>query len=116
MPIYEYRCGECAGLTSLFVRSLRGDRADPACEHCGSRRLARRISAVARLRTGQDAIGEYGAPGPGGDPAARYRDPRQIGRWVEQRFEQYGIDLPGETREMIDAAREGELPGPAQDA
>ena len=115
MPIYEYRCEECAGLTSLFVRSLRGDPADPACERCGSRRVARRISAVARLRTGRDAIGEYGAPGPG-DPADRYRDPRQIGRWVEQRFEQYGIELPGETREMIDAAREGELPGPAQDA
>lgn len=84
----------------------------PVCEHCGSRRTTRRISSVARLKTDQDVIDEYGAPGADGE----YRDPRQIGRWVEQRFEEYGMDLPDETREMIDAAREGELPGPAQEA
>ena len=91
---------------------MRHDPEAPACEHCGSVRTARQISSVARLKTDQDVIDEYGAPGEGGE----YRDPRQIGRWVEQRFEEYGMDLPDETREMIDAAREGELPGPAQDA
>ncbi len=99
-------------MTSLFVRSMRQDPEAPECEHCGSARTARRISSVARLKTDQDVTDEYGAPGAGGE----YRDPRQIGRWVEQRFEEYGMDLPDETREMIDAAREGELPGPAQDA
>ncbi len=91
---------------------MRQDPEAPECEHCGSPRTARQISSVARLKTDQDVIDEYGAPGEGGE----YRDPRQIGRWVEERFEEYGMDLPDETREMIDAAREGELPGPAQDA
>ena len=116
MPIYEYRCAACDGLTSIFVRSMRAEAADPACEHCGSSQGPRRMSAVARLKTDKDVLDEYGAPGLGGRPEDHYRDPRQIGRWVEKRFEDYGIDLPDETRDMIDAAREGELPDSIKDA
>ncbi len=90
---------------------MRSDPEAPECEHCRSSRTARQISSVARLKTDKDVIDEYGAPGPGGRPEDHYRDPRQIGRWVEQRFEEYGMDLPDETRDMIDAAREGDLPG-----
>ena len=90
---------------------MRSDPAAPECEHCGSGRTVRQISSVARLKTDKDVIDEYGAPGPGGRPEDHYRDPRQIGRWVEQRFEEYGMELPDETRDMIDAAREGDLPG-----
>lgn len=111
MPIYEYRCADCRELSTVFVRSARVAVA-PACGACGSTRLTRVMSAVARLRTDQDVLDEHGRPGLDGRPGDGYRDPRQIGRWVEQRFEEYGIDLPPETREMIDAAREGELPGP----
>ena len=95
---------------------MRTDPAAPDCEHCGSTRTTRQISSVARLKTDKDVTDQYGAPGPGGRPEDQYRDPRQIGRWVEQRFEEYGMELPDETREMIDAAREGELPGSVQDA
>ena len=95
---------------------MRTDPSAPDCEHCGSSRTTRQISSVARLKTDKDVIDEYGAPGLGGRPEDQYRDPRQIGRWVEQRFEEYGMELPDETREMIDAAREGELPGSVQDA
>jgi putative FmdB family regulatory protein len=116
MPIYEYRCEDCEELTSLFVRSMRLEPANPTCEHCHSSQVSRQISAVARLKTDQDVLDEYGAPGIGGRTEDRYRDPRQIGRWVEQRFNDYGVDLPEETRDMIDAAREGELPDSIQDA
>ena len=34
---------------------------------------------------------------------------------VEQRFDDYGMEVPEETRDMIDAAREGELPEPIKD-
>jgi hypothetical protein len=44
-----------------------------------------------------------------------YKDPRQIGRWVERKFSEGGLELPDETRKMIDAAREGELPEPLKD-
>ena len=95
---------------------MRSDPEAPECEHCGSSRTTRQISSVARLKTDKDVIDEYGTLGAGGRPEDHYRDPRQIGRWVEQRFEEYGMDLPDETRDMIDAAREGELPDSVQDA
>ena len=44
-----------------------------------------------------------------------YKDPRQIGRWAERKFREQGMDVPEETRKMIDAAREGEVPEPLDD-
>ena len=44
-----------------------------------------------------------------------YKDPRQIGSWVEKKFDEYGMDLPDGAREMIDAAREGDFPDPVKD-
>lgn len=114
MPIYEYRCNACSRVTAVFVRSHR-TTIDPTCEHCGGRALTRLMSRVSRLKTEADVLAEYGTPGIDGRPEDSYRDPRQIGQWVEQRFAQYGMDVPPETREMIDAAREGELPGPLED-
>jgi len=105
MPIYEYRCEDCAKDSSIFVRSPK-TAAAPKCEHCGSLKVARKISAVARRRSVGDVVGEYGSDmDPGG-----IRDPRQIGHWVEKRFEQFGVDVPKSTRDMIDSARDGVLP------
>ena len=73
------------------------------------------MSRVARLKTDQDVLDELGAPGVGGRPEDAYKDTRQIGRWVEKRFEDYGMDVPDETRQMIDAARDGELPDAVKD-
>lgn len=110
MPIYEYRCGACAKVSSIFLRSASSE-VKAACEHCGSKRLKRVMSRVARLRSTSDVIDEFGVP----SSDSGIRDPRQIGSWVEKRFEEYGMDLPEETRAMIDAAREGELPGGIDD-
>ncbi len=114
MPIYEYRCDDCDRVSSVFVRSA-GATVEARCEHCESTSLARLMSRVSRLKTERDVLDELGAPGAGGRQEDAYKDPRQIGRWVERRFEQYGMDIPDETREAIDAAREGELPDPVKD-
>ncbi len=113
MPIWEYTCAGCGRLTSVFVRRVDAS-VEPACQHCGSRDLRRAISRVAVHKTEQQIMEEYGTPDPAAGPGA-YKDPRQIGRWVEQRFEQMGMDLPQEARTMIDAAREGEFPDPVKD-
>jgi hypothetical protein len=34
---------------------------------------------------------------------------------VERKFQEYGMEVPEQAREMIDAAREGELPEPLKD-
>ena len=110
MPIYEFRCEECRRLTNVFIRSLGAPVPQPACEHCGSRRTARALSRFSVGRTEQQVLESYGDPALG--DVDEYRDPRQIGRWVEKRFEDYGMEMPTEARQMIDAAREGELPKP----
>ena len=108
MPIYEYRCEECRKVTSLFVRSANA-AIEARCEHCGSASMSRMVSRVNRVQTQADIADRYSRP------EDAYRDPRQIGQWVEQRFAEYGMDIPDDTRQMIDAAREGELPAPVDD-
>jgi hypothetical protein len=44
-----------------------------------------------------------------------YKDPRNIGRWVEKKFQDMGQELPSQIQEQIQAAREGVLPEPLKD-
>jgi hypothetical protein len=82
------------------------------CDHCGGRKLSRALSRFAYHRSEQQVLEQYGA-----EPKRMedYKDPRQIGRWVERKFDEYGMDVPSEAKEMIDAAREGELPKPVDE-
>ena len=111
MPIYEFKCRECGRLTSVFVRNM-GASGEPTCQHCGGRRLERVVSRFAYRKSEQTILDEYGS-----EPKRLedYKEPRQIGRWVERKFQQYGMDVPDEARKMIDAAREGEFPEPVTD-
>lgn len=112
MPIYEFRCADCNKITNYFTRKIDTEvRAN--CEHCGSEKTSRMMSKFGRSYTRADIIEKYGDSSSGGPDA--YRDPRQIGSWVEKRFDEYGMDLPDGAREMIDAAREGEFPDPVKD-
>ena len=113
MPIYEYRCGTCDKTTEVFHRSLKRVVV-PKCELCGSSDMERAVSRFATPKTEAQVLEQYGSPGPGAGPDA-YRDPRQIGRWAEERFEQMGVDMPAEAKQMIDAARDGDLPAPVKD-
>lgn len=111
MPIYEFKCQDCGRLTSVFVKSM-SSKQKATCSHCGGRRLSRALSRFAYHKSEQTILEEYG------DEPKRledYRDPRQIGRWTEKKFQEYGMDLPDQAREMIDAAREGEFPEPLKD-
>ncbi len=110
MPIYEYKCKQCSRLTSQFVRNTAAETA-PECQHCGGA-TAR---ALSRFAVGRSASGAREAFGSAPRSAEDYKDPRQIGRWVENKFDQYGMDLPDEARTMIDAARDGELPDIVKD-
>ena len=70
------------------------------------------MSAFAYRRSESSVMADLGS-----EPARLedYKDPRQIGRWTERKFKEMGVDVPPEAREMIDAAREGELPDPVKD-
>lgn len=111
MPLFEYRCTACSILTTVLIRNVSENKAHPICESCGSTSLIKVMSKVGRLRSTQDVIDEKGAPREG----QAYEDPRQIGAWVEKRFEDYGMPIPDDTRNMIDAARDGVFPDEISD-
>jgi putative FmdB family regulatory protein len=112
MPIYEFKCRDCGRLTSVFVRNV-GATGEATCQRCGSRDTERVISRFAYHKSEQAILEEYGS-----EPKRLedYKDPRQIGRWVERKFKQYGMDVPDEARKMIDAARQGEFPETVPDS
>jgi putative FmdB family regulatory protein len=110
MPIYEYTCASCRRLTSAFVRDASKE-SPPACQHCGGK-TSRALSRFAYHKSASRVLDEHGASPRSMDD---YKDPRQIGRWVEKKFDEYGMDIPQPAREMIDAAREGELPDAVKD-
>jgi hypothetical protein len=71
--------------------------------------MHRRISSVVVGKTARSAQGKYSASS--GVPPSDYdSDPRNIGRRVEESFARYGTEMPGSVREVIEAAREGDLP------
>ena len=108
MPIYEYRCQSCGGVSSFFVRSIGVDL-EPACQHCQSNEMQRRMSSFALGKT----VASVHQTSPSGQSAAGmdyYRDPRNIGRNVEESFSHHGVELPQSVRETIDAARDGQVP------
>jgi len=109
MPIYEYRCSDCSKTTNVFVRSVSSEIPAVKCDHCGSLKVERAISKFGIGKTVQSVLDDYGDPSIDG---SEYRDPRQIGRWAERKFEEYGMEMPEEARDIIDAAREGQFPAP----
>jgi putative FmdB family regulatory protein len=111
MPIYEYTCEKCGRLTSVFMKSMTSE-VKAACKHCGSKKLSRALSRFAYHKSTARVLEEHGAEPKSLD---EYKDPRQIGRWVERKFDEYGMDLPDQAREMIDAARDGEMPSPVDE-
>lgn len=107
VPVYEFRCNSCNIRKSVFVRSVSQEPA-PVCDNCGGRDLSRLVSAVAHHRSIQDVWAQSGLPdSPRPD---YYKDPRNIGRWADNKFKEMGEEMPSHVKEMIDAARDGDLP------
>ena len=113
MPIYEFLCQNCSRKTSILVRDISASFA-PECSFCGSTKLARTISSFAYHKSLKTVWEESGEPSlhPSDD---YYKDPRNIGRWMENKFKEMGEEVPPQIQEKIQAAREGELPEPLKD-
>ena len=112
MPIYEFICQNCHRKSSFLIR----DTSDPfaaKCSFCGSADLSRSISSFAYHKSLKTLWEESGTPEhPSED---YYKDPRNIGRWAEKKFQEMGQELPPQIKEEIQAAREGVMPEPLKD-
>ena len=54
MPIYDFKCQQCGGVTEIFVRSA--DHA-VSCPHCGGNTMERLMSSSYMIRTDVPASG-----------------------------------------------------------
>jgi len=113
MPIYEFVCQDCHKRMSLLIRDISAPFI-PECSSCGNTNLSRVISGFAYHKSLKTVWEESGEPTmhPGDD---YYRDPRNIGRWVEKKFQDMGQEIPSQIQDKIKAAREGILPEPLKD-
>jgi putative FmdB family regulatory protein len=53
MPIYEFHCGQCEKDSEVLVRSSNWD--GTKCPHCGSTKLAKKLSVFASSISGEGA-------------------------------------------------------------
>jgi putative FmdB family regulatory protein len=113
MPIYEFICQACHKRSSHFVRSIN-QSFSPVCPACGGKELTRAISTFAHHKSIKTIHEESGEPSVSA-PWEFYKDPRNIGRMTEKRFQDMGIDMPDNVKQTIQAAREGELPKELKD-
>ena len=113
MPIYEFICQNCHKRMAFLIRDISAPFA-PKCSSCGNDNLSRVISGFAYHKSLKTVWEESGEPTrhPGDD---YYRDPRNIGRWVEKKFQDMGQEMPSQIQDKIKAAREGVLPEPLKD-
>ena len=107
MPIYEYKCGSCEEISSYLIRSIPLIR-KLTCSYCSSNRLARVMSAFAYHKSN---VGNIESSLSNRDNSMDYyQNPENIGKNVEETFDQYGLQIPKSIEETISSARQGKLP------
>lgn len=68
MPLYEYRCSRCGGITAYYERTRRRRLLGRKCGHCGSRRTRKVLStfSVRARRSQTEVLNELKHLGPVG--------------------------------------------------
>lgn len=106
MPIYEYRCNQCAGRFSKLVRGF-SDPSDLACPRCGGADVRRAVSRVAVVRSEEARLDAMA------DPAMfaglDENDPSSVARWAKKMGREMGEDLGDDWNEVVDQMMEEEL-------
>jgi putative FmdB family regulatory protein len=106
MPIYEYRCSQCAGQFQKLVQGF----ADPpglACPRCASLEVRRMISRVAVLRSEESRAESLADPSmfAGLDE----NDPKAIASWAKKLGKELGEEAGDDWNEMVDQMLEEEM-------
>ncbi len=107
MPIYQYDCAGCTRRVDIFFRSV-SKVGTPVCPECGSKRLKRVVSQVARARSDRERLDAIDMQQEMG--RLESGDVGGFARWARQMGEQYDGTLGSEFSEMADKAEAGEDP------
>jgi putative FmdB family regulatory protein len=108
MPIYEYRCQQCGMRVNRFYRSFSDIEEEPACPHCGNRKLRRLISRVSVVRSEDSRLDDLTDPSMLGD--LDEDDPKSVARWMRKMSAEAGEEMPPEFDEVIDRLETGQSP------
>ncbi len=108
MPVYEFRCQSCRRLVRLTISFAEYGKTEPACPHCQSKELKRRINRVA-LAKSEDArmdsmMDESALSGIDED------DPKSMGRFMRKMSREMGEDMGDDFNEVVDRLESGESP------
>jgi putative FmdB family regulatory protein len=106
MPIYEYRCEVCGGLTSRLVLLTTAETA-PTCRVCSSPQTQRVMSRFAYHRSEASRLAEFDPSVP--RRADYYQEARHVGLWAKKRAQQLGVDLGSQFEETVEKARTGKI-------
>lgn len=104
MPIYQYDCGDCERAVEIFFRSA-AKATDPRCPECGSARLQRRISKVARVRSTGQRLDDINIAEELGHLESK--DERGFSRWAKQMGDKFDGELGSNFRELAQKADSG---------
>ena len=104
MPIYQYDCGDCERAVEIFFRSAAKAN-DPRCPECGSARLQRRISKVARVRSAGQRLDDINVAEELGHLESK--DERGFSRWAKQMGDKFDGELGSNFRELAQKADSG---------
>jgi putative FmdB family regulatory protein len=107
MPIYEYTCQNCRRRARVFMSYAEYDRATPACPHCGSANLKRRVGRVAFARSEGSRLDSLMDDE---SLAGMEDDPRAMGRFMREMSQEMGEDMGDEFEEVAGRLEKGESP------
>jgi putative FmdB family regulatory protein len=101
MPIYEFSCKRCSKVFSFLV-GVGSDSGDPACPQCGSTKLSKLISRIARIRSKvnvMDDLADF-------DKVGNLEDPKAMAQWAKKMGqaigEETGEDLDEKVEEILE--------------
>ena len=100
MPFYEYKCLACGKPVRLFMTFAEFDQTEPACPHCHSVELRRRINRVALAKSEDarmDALMDDSAL-----DGLDEEDPKALGRFMRKMSSEMGEDMGEEFGEVFD--------------
>lgn len=107
MPLFEYRCTECAKRFT-FLSGVIAENTDPKCPRCSSSQLKKLISRISQGRSEDErmeAIADRLESADMDDPRDLRRFAREMGREMSG---ETGEDMTEELEQMIEAEARGE--------
>jgi putative FmdB family regulatory protein len=113
VPVYEYRCHDCARRVSLFWRTFsEAEKGTPRCPLCDGKNLERLMSRVRVIRSEESVVDDMADLGDLPDE----NDPTSLGKWMRKMGGDLGEDLGPEFDEVVGRLEAGESPEKIEEA